>query len=495
MFAFQAAVVAVACTAGGQTELLAFSADYCAPCRQMAPIVGRLAQQGHAVRKVDVTKEPALAQKHRVTQIPCFVMLADEQEVDRRIGATTEADLLNMLRRAGASGGTSRTATPPGNLLPVTATGAAALPGAGPVVEPATAAAGHAAAPPADEAQLAQYVRGACVRLRIDDRGGHSFGTGTVVHATDRDAMIVTCGHLFRDMPSQSKITVELFAPGAPKSVEGRLVHFDLEADLGLVSIQPGMRLPAVPLAPADYRVQPRQPVLSLGCNHGNDPSPQFSRVVSINRYQGEANLQVAGRPVLGRSGGGLFSRDGYLIGVCFAADPQADEGLYTAHTAVQRQLDRLDLSFVYRQPSHPPVAVALADAPPPMPRRMPTVVQPEDTAALPDPRSAEPRAPQPAAPAAGPTAAPAALSASEAALLNEITHHGDAAEVICIVRPLGGTQGQSEIFVLNSASPEFLERLAAQRRAAMSSQQLTSMNVEPNPQRQPVRGYQAGQR
>ena len=68
--------------------------------------------------------------------------------------------------------------------------------------------------------------------------------------------------------------------------------------------------------------------MFSIGCDHGADPSVLRGRLKQVNKYLGPENITVQGRPTEGRSGGGLFSYDGKLIGVCNAADPEIDEGL-----------------------------------------------------------------------------------------------------------------------------------------------------------------------
>ena len=52
-------------------------------------------------------------------------------------------------------------------------------------------------------------------------------------------------------------------------------------------------------------------------------------------------------------------------------------------------------------------------------------------------------------------------LSAGEQALLDHVREHGGEAEVICIVRPRGASQADSEVFMLQNASPRFVERLS----------------------------------
>jgi hypothetical protein len=81
-----------------------------------------------------------------------------------------------------------------------------------------------------------------------------------------------------------------------------------------------------------------------MGCDHGQAPSRRDSQVTKLNRYLGSANIETAGAPVQGRSGGGLFNRRGELVGVCFAADTELDEGLYCGIPVVHEQLRKLGL-------------------------------------------------------------------------------------------------------------------------------------------------------
>ena len=39
----------------------------------------------------------------------------------------------------------------------------------------------------------------ATVRLRVEDAQGRSFGTGTIIDARSGEALVITCGHLFRE--------------------------------------------------------------------------------------------------------------------------------------------------------------------------------------------------------------------------------------------------------------------------------------------------------
>ena len=52
-------------------------------------------------------------------------------------------------------------------------------------------------------------------------------------------------------------------------------------------------------------------------------------------------------------------------------------------------------------------------------------------------------------------------LSAGEQALIDHVRQHGGKAEVICIVRPHGANQSTSEVFMLQTAGADFIDRLS----------------------------------
>lgn len=81
-------------------------ADWCMPCRVMAPAVERSAKQfaGQVdVWKVDADQEPALVQALRVYGIPTLIAYRQGQEIARRTGAQSPA-ALEALFAAAASG-------------------------------------------------------------------------------------------------------------------------------------------------------------------------------------------------------------------------------------------------------------------------------------------------------------------------------------------------------------------------------------------------------
>jgi S1-C subfamily serine protease len=172
----------------------------------------------------------------------------------------------------------------------------------------------------------------ATVRLKVEDPEGISYATGTVIHSRPGEALVLTCGHVFRDALGKGVITAEFgFDTGAIKTAPGQLIHYDAKArDIGLVAIQTQGTLTPIDVAAADATVARGDRSFSIGCDHGEPPTIRHTAIKNRARYDGEIKYDIYGRPVDGRSGGGLFTEDGQLIGVCNAAAVEVDEGIYS---------------------------------------------------------------------------------------------------------------------------------------------------------------------
>lgn len=75
-------------------------APWCGPCRQIAPVLERLAER-HAGRlkvvRVNIDENPGLAQRYRAMSIPLLLVMRDGREVDRIVGAMPERALEGRL--------------------------------------------------------------------------------------------------------------------------------------------------------------------------------------------------------------------------------------------------------------------------------------------------------------------------------------------------------------------------------------------------------------
>lgn len=80
--------------------LIDFYADWCGPCKMMAPVVEKLAEKYEGkvkVGKVNSDDEPELAQMFQVMSIPNFVIIKNGKVVDRVIGAVPQQALEEKL--------------------------------------------------------------------------------------------------------------------------------------------------------------------------------------------------------------------------------------------------------------------------------------------------------------------------------------------------------------------------------------------------------------
>lgn len=77
--------------------LLDFYADWCGPCKMMAPIIEEMAKKV-TIKRIDVDAEPALAQKHGVMSIPTLILLKDDQPVKQWVGYQSKETLLAGLQ-------------------------------------------------------------------------------------------------------------------------------------------------------------------------------------------------------------------------------------------------------------------------------------------------------------------------------------------------------------------------------------------------------------
>ncbi len=86
--------------------LVDFWAEWCGPCKAIAPHVEALAQEysGKArIYKVDVDQDPDIAVRFGVMNIPTLLLFKDGQVVDHMVGAEPKQKIAAMLDRALAS--------------------------------------------------------------------------------------------------------------------------------------------------------------------------------------------------------------------------------------------------------------------------------------------------------------------------------------------------------------------------------------------------------
>ena len=79
--------------------LVDFNADWCGPCRMMAPVLEALSEEydGAKFVSVNVDDEGELAEEYEVFSIPCLVAFKNGEETQRTVGVCSKEELIRLL--------------------------------------------------------------------------------------------------------------------------------------------------------------------------------------------------------------------------------------------------------------------------------------------------------------------------------------------------------------------------------------------------------------
>ena len=357
----------------GEPVLLDFHSDSCPPCRAMRPAIAKLVEAGYPVRSINVGHDGELARRYNVTAVPTFIVVDEDGEALGRVeGARPAAELATLNREA-------QSRSRPG-YRPAARTVAARREEDVPDendVEDERPAPRRAANPKPWET---------VVRIRMKmGRGVEGMGSGTIIYSDAQQSLILTCAHIFKEEgrktppPSQFRmpIAVDLFdgqLSGPEKkqvhhaeTLRGEAVDYDLTNDVGLIRIRPGKVLPAAKVVPPYWQPRERMHMITVGCSEGHDATAWDTQILRAkaglkNTGTGETFhvIECKSPPKQGRSGGGLFTDDYYVAGVCDFADPQHGNGLYAEPPSIYRLLDRNSMTALYDPSSRPDSSKAM---------------------------------------------------------------------------------------------------------------------------------------
>lgn len=347
--------------------LVFVTSTHCHHCDTMKPILARMAQEGYRIETIHGDQDIAQVRQLGINGYPTFLLMENGREVDRVVGAQRYETMAEFAYSARMGTGIAQPREL-GQLAGVGAPRPVPVPEAPPVYPdqrggivpqgsigaPNGAVGQLGSAPGVDANDAIARALQATVRIKIEDDGTISYGTGIIVDvhpsAGGIEALILTCGHLFRDSKGAAALTVDFPTRQDNRPVSGKLLEYVADdADVGAIYVMLPFEIAPVPVAHDQYRSEVGQPVFSVGCDKGGDARVMQSKVNSIDRYVGPPNIQASGAPTLGRSGGGLFDMQGRLIGICNAMDPQDDEGIYAALPLIHWQLAQLGQDHLYK--------------------------------------------------------------------------------------------------------------------------------------------------
>lgn len=76
-----------------------FYADWCGPCKMLAPLLEQFAQENPQVKvcKINVDDQADLAMDYDVRSIPTLVVFKDGKEANRSVGLISKSQLQNLI--------------------------------------------------------------------------------------------------------------------------------------------------------------------------------------------------------------------------------------------------------------------------------------------------------------------------------------------------------------------------------------------------------------
>lgn len=80
--------------------LIDFSADWCGPCKMLAPILKQVKDslgERITILKIDVDKNQALASKYQVRGVPTMVLYQNGKQLWRQSGVLTKDEIIKII--------------------------------------------------------------------------------------------------------------------------------------------------------------------------------------------------------------------------------------------------------------------------------------------------------------------------------------------------------------------------------------------------------------
>ena len=87
-------------TSGNIPVLVDFYADWCGPCKTLAPILKQVKEElGDTIKivKIDVDKNQSIASKYQVRGVPTMLLFKDSKQLWRQSGVLPKNEIINIV--------------------------------------------------------------------------------------------------------------------------------------------------------------------------------------------------------------------------------------------------------------------------------------------------------------------------------------------------------------------------------------------------------------
>ena len=188
-----------------------------------------------------------------------------------------------------------------------------------------------------------------CVRIK-----GFSVCCGTIISAhksgNNTRFLVLSTGHIHE----RTSPEIQIFYSGGKRLKDTVFImgttrllvqnNFDRGTDFCLIEAAvENAEIHSTPLAPDNMTPTEGDELVSAGCDGGTIPALYDVKMLEYRRNRND--LKVFGDCEGGRSGGGLFTKDGqYLVGVCWGARPEQHEILCTTHKNIRKIMKQMEI-------------------------------------------------------------------------------------------------------------------------------------------------------
>lgn len=433
--------------------LVIFEAPWSQASQKAQPFIEILKRKGYPIRTFDFDHHLSLARQFRITQLPTYIIVKDGIEIDRSEGRSIPRDTKAFLRRIRSLHTVARDRSPEKKgAVPAFRKGISSTnskpsrrstfrsPLDGAMQSRPNPSHQHTHPSPGRFSPLTVSVR-----VVVDEQTSRAYGSGTIISSTPTETLVLSCAHIFRHKSRQGSIYIDYFNRPWRGRYEAELIASDSESDVSLLKFFPKDRLPHATIAPLGFPLSRGMALTSAGCSEGTSTTLESCSITAINRYLGPPNIECDNIPDQGRSGGGLFTSQGYVIGVCTAADPSEKKGLYAGLKTVQTLLDHHQLSSIYQSSQPSRQENSLLSKVNAREQTIHTIPNKE-------------------------------LSQTDIPTRPSFLDHNTTAEVICIIRSLRGKEIKPHIVILDRASRSFLRQLTHEQQR-QKQRNLTSLH------------------